>query len=115
MKVICSIIGAISVLAVASPAAHAADAAKIKLSDFDLSTQKGVEKLYKRISSDARQLCSPMLYRVSSSPTKYRLCVEDTIALAISRSGLEPLAAFQAAKTEQPIKSEKPLRVTVAD
>ena len=60
----------------------------VRLSEYDLSDKRDIEKLHQRISSNARFLCSDLLHGVASKVPAYTKCVNETVRQSVLNSGV---------------------------
>jgi UrcA family protein len=94
-------------MAVSSTAVHAADDSEpmkttVRYADLNLANPQGVEQLYQRIVSAARQVCSAADGRTLQEKAQFWSCTEQSIARAVAAADQPALAALHAIKTGQP-------------
>ncbi len=73
----------------------------VRYADLDLSTQEGVQTLYKRISSAARLVCPATDPRTLVKFSEGRTCREAAIARAVSSVHSSQLAALHAERVKR--------------
>lgn len=71
------------------------DAIYIHTAGYDLADKRDIRKLHRRISSNARILCSSYLHQVAAKLIAYNNCVDDTIREAVADSGIPALMAYE--------------------
>jgi UrcA family protein len=67
---------------------------RVPLTDINLSNQAGVETLYQRLQSAARQICGPQQYKAAGSLRQVKLnqqCYVKALDRAVSEAGNELL------------------------
>ena len=72
----------------------------VRYGDLDLSTQEGVQTLYKRISSAARQVCPSADPRMLASLDYSHACRAAAVARAVSQVHSSQLAALHAERVK---------------
>jgi UrcA family protein len=97
----CAVAAASLMLAV--PAAFAGDGGiRVGYSDLDLTTQKGVDTLYRRIHTAAGRYCEELHSRTGSRiATGYEECVTDAVNNTVSSLNLPSLSALHAGRSKQ--------------
>lgn len=89
--------------------AHAANTAQhssvVQTSDFDLNNARDVRALHRRISSEARQLCSDHLHRTKTDQAGYRICVDTAVARAVASSNSKALIDYHDRKMRAKVRN----------
>ena len=67
----------------------------LHLSEYDLTDKRDIEKLHRRISSNARFLCSGLLHGVASKVPAYTKCVNETVRQSVLKSGVAALIKYE--------------------
>ena len=70
----------------------------VRYDDLNLSTKAGVDKLYRRISSAAREVCPDVYSRETSTVLAAQRCQTAAIARAVSQVNNPALAMLHAAR-----------------
>jgi UrcA family protein len=97
--------GFIAASGMATPllAASPADAlsVSVKYSDLDLSSANGVDRLYRRIESAAREVCPDIYSRDLGIASAGRHCEAEAISAAVSRVNNAKLALVHASRVSR--------------
>ena len=74
--------------------------------DLNLGAQQGVDRLYRRITAAAREVCGDAGSLSLAEWAHVRNCVDQSIARAVANVGNRDLAALHARKTGRPVDRE---------
>lgn len=70
---------------------------RVSYADLDMTTQKGVDTLYKRIHAAAERYCESLLIRTGSRVGNgYKSCVADAVSTTVQAMNLSTLSALHA-------------------
>jgi UrcA family protein len=75
----------------------------VKVADLDLTHSAGVEALYVRIRSAAREVCEPLIMRDLGSVMHVPACVKQSTERAIADVNAPQLTSYYLAKTRRVI------------
>jgi UrcA family protein len=102
---ICSVLGATLLLSLSVPVgAHESTEVPrrvVNFADLDLTHSAGVEALYVRIRSAAREVCEPLIARDLHAAMRSRTCAEQAIERAIAEANAPKLTSYYLAKTHR--------------
>ncbi len=71
----------------------------VKYGDLDITQREGATVLFERIRGEAHQVCAPLDRSAPSMQMKYRSCVDDAVARAVTSVNEPALASVYGAKT----------------
>lgn len=75
------------------------NAVKIDYSDLDLTQPEGVQALYRRVASAARQVCHEPSPREITRYARFEECFNETVTRAVDSVGVPQLTALHRERT----------------
>lgn len=98
LAAICVALSSAPTFAAEENAAYESTAKTVEFGDLNLSNSDGVKRLYERIANAARQVCDSRNDRSLQAAARDRICVQQSIARAVTMASNPALSWFYASK-----------------